>query len=232
MPILKAQLHTHTKQDPREKITYTERELIDHAANLDYQILAITCHNVMIFNEQLADYAKEKGILLIPGIEKSIEKKHVLILNATVEAQHINTFKQLRKYKKQHPESLIVAAHPFFWHRHSLKHKLIENIDLFDVIEDNYLCCERFNWWNRKARQVAKEFNLPVIGTSDTHMLKYMDNAYSLIDCDEKTPEAVIKAIKNHKVQVVSEYLRTTKMFTISANIMFKNFLRKALLLP
>jgi len=232
MPILKAQLHTHTRQDPKDNIKYTETQLIDHATHLGYNVLAITCNNVVIHNDQLASYAKQKGILLIPGIEKEIEKKRVLILNATIKAQNINTFEDLRKYKDEHPDCLTIASHPFHWSSYSLKKKLIEHIDLFDAIEDNYYRSEKFNTWNHKAHKVAEEYNLPIVGTSDTHILKYMDSTYSIIDAEKKDIKSIFKAIKNHKVETVSQNLKPHNLLTIPMNIMVKNIIRKTLLLP
>lgn len=227
---LKAQLHCHSRQDPRDKISYSEKQLIDHAAKLGYHVLAITCHNVVIYNDQLFDYAKQKGIILIPGIEKDIEKKHVLILNATVEAQYLKTFKDLEKYREKHPEVLVVAAHPFFWSKSSLKSKLITHIKLFDAIEDNYYRSKHFNN-NLKAYQVAEEYNLPVIGTADVHSLKYMDETYSMIDVEKETVSGVIKAIKKGKVEVVSRDLKIRDLLTIPLSVKIKNFVRRTLLL-
>ena len=114
MPKLKAQLHVHSKQDPLDNIRYTEKQLIDHAAKLGYDVLAISCHDVVIFSDDLKKYAEKKRVLLIPAIEKSIEKKHVLILNADIQSQNLKTFEDLKKYKKKKTDCLIVAVHPYY----------------------------------------------------------------------------------------------------------------------
>ena len=77
--MLKADLHIHTKEDPvhHKDIKYTAKQLIDHAANQGYEVIAITCHNKVYYNKKIKEYAKKKGILLIPGIEKTIKRKHV-----------------------------------------------------------------------------------------------------------------------------------------------------------
>ena len=98
--MLKCQLHTHTAGDALDYIPYSPKELIKKAAQLDYKVLAITCHNKVIFNKPLKKFAEKHGILLIPGIELDIGKKHILALNVNKEIENVKTFKDLRKYKK------------------------------------------------------------------------------------------------------------------------------------
>src|SRR2546427_6673114 len=75
---LRADLHLHTRE--RESfIAYDARELIDGAAHAGFQVLSITNHNTVTFSRDLQAYAQERGILLIPGIEATIEGKHVLL---------------------------------------------------------------------------------------------------------------------------------------------------------
>jgi predicted metal-dependent phosphoesterase TrpH len=228
---LKAQLHTHTKQDPRDRISYSEYELIDQAAKLGYDVLAITCHNVLIFNEDLSEYAAQKGILLIPGIEKEIEEKRVIILNAQVAAQGINSFFELKLYKQQFPNSLIIAPNPFYWRKYALKEKLIEHAKLFDAIEESYYYCQKFNKWNAQAREFAAKHHLPIIGSSDTHILKYMDNAYSVISCREKSINSVLEAIKQNQLKIFTQELDFADFLRIPMNITFNNLVRKTFLL-
>src|SRR5580693_9805735 len=79
--MLKVELHTHTSDDPVDKIPHTVPELIDRAAALDYQALAVTLHDHQLDLRRFSAYAREHGIVLIPGIERTIEGRHVLLLN-------------------------------------------------------------------------------------------------------------------------------------------------------
>ena len=54
---LKADLHLHTGDDPRDYVIHSNKEMIDHAAELGFEILAITNHDFMSHREELADYA-------------------------------------------------------------------------------------------------------------------------------------------------------------------------------
>ena len=67
--MLKADLHLHCNKDPDDPINFSPKQLIDHAATLKFEVLAITCHNRQYYNKEIASYAKTKGIILIPGVE-------------------------------------------------------------------------------------------------------------------------------------------------------------------
>ena len=98
---LKADLHLHTRDGDRF-IAYDARGLIDRAARDGF----------VTFSEDLGAYARERGILLIPGVEATIEGKHVLLYNIDVDPERIRTFADLRR--RRSPEWLVVAPHPFF----------------------------------------------------------------------------------------------------------------------
>ena len=46
--VLKADLHIHTGDDPVDRIPYSTLELIDRAAVLGYDVLAITLHDLQL----------------------------------------------------------------------------------------------------------------------------------------------------------------------------------------
>lgn len=227
MTKLKVQLHVHTKQDPVDNIKHTEKQKIDHAAKLGYDVMAITCHNVLIFNEDLKKYAEQKRILLIPAIEKSVEKRHVLILNADVEAQKIQTFNDLKLYKKNNPDCFMIAAHPYYPGWISLHDKLEKNIEVFDGIEYSWYHSKRINKYNRKAVEVAEKHDLPIIGTSDNHLLRYFDHTYSIVEAKDKSIEALFQALKEKNVTFVSHDLTPWKMFCIVAEMWTRQLYKK-----
>lgn len=193
---LKTNLHLHTSDDPYDTfISYSTKEAIDRAATLGFEVLALTLHERCGYTKERAAYAREKNILLIPGIEKFIENKHVLILGCDHAVLQIETFKDLAAYKATRPEICIIAPHPYFPGAISLGKKLEEHSTLFDAVEKSWFANNSINY-NRKARAVAEKNNLPFIATSDTHFLKYLDIAYTLLEVEEKTEAAVLKAIK------------------------------------
>lgn len=197
--ILKTNLHFHAAND--EKISrYDIYQSIDCAQKQGFDVLAYTSHRKFKFKQEYADYAAEKGILLTPGIEVEIKRKHIVILNCGKEAEEIKTFENLSDYKNKNPQIFVFAPHPFVWSPKSLGSKLLKNIDLFDAIELTVFSNKIFNF-NKKAQEVAEKYQKPLIATSDTHFLKDFSRGYALIDAPEKTPESIFAAIRKGNFQ-------------------------------
>lgn len=229
MPKLKAQLHVHCKEDPIDNIKYSARRIIDHAAKLNYDVLAITCHNVIIFTQELKEYATSRRIVLMPGIEKTIENKHVLILNAHLDAQKIRNFSDLEKYRQNHPDSLVIAAHPYFPALNSLGKKLDLHHKLFDAIEYSWFHSRKINFFNKKALKAADKYKLPILSTSDNHLIKFFDYAYSYIE-SEKDVKKILEAIKHNRIHIISHDLKWWQMPLIYAKMGILGLVKKATL--
>ena len=200
---LKADLHIHTGEDPLDRVAYSAKELISKAADDGFEVLAITNHQSLTFNPSLASYARERGILLIPGIELSVRKRHVLFLNPPP-GKTVSDFSTLAKLRG--PDNLVIAPHPYFPNPRSLNGFLMKNLELFDAIEYCHFYSPRINFFNRKAITVSESHGLPLIGNSDTHFTFQLGTTYSLIDA-EKEPEAIFAAIRQNKIRVVTRPL-------------------------
>lgn len=185
--ILKTNLHLHTSDDPLDKISYSTFEMIDHAKAKNFDVLAITCHTKVVQRKEYADYAFQKKILLISGIEAKIEDRDVVILNCGKEAENLKTFRDLTIYKNKNPRIFVLAPHPFVPTGKSLYQKLENNIGLFDAIEQSVFSNRFFNF-NKKAEATAKKHNKLFIATSDTHRLKDLDRNFVLIELSETRP--------------------------------------------
>ncbi|MDO8571157.1 MAG: PHP-associated domain-containing protein [bacterium] len=193
---LKTNLHFHCKEDPSDHIDYTFEEGMDRAAELGFEVMALTLHNAFGYTASRAQYAASKNILLIPGIEKTIEGKHVVILNCDKDSEMVNTFAELRTYREKHPDVFILAPHPYY-PLFSLQEELEKNIDLFDAIEQSWYYSKSIDG-NKKAQDSARKHRLPFIATSDTHTLKFMNRSYAIIDAGEKTVSESLTAIKKN----------------------------------
>lgn len=213
-PWLKADLHLHTREG-EAFISYTAPVLIDRAAAQGFQVLAITNHDTLTMSPRLADYARRRGILLIPGAEATIEGRHVLLYNFDVPVSAIGTFERLRRFKG--PDWLVVAAHPFFPAPISLGRRLREEIDVFDAIELSHYYTPAVDF-NRKAVALAQETGLPLLGCSDSHFTRQLGTTYSLVDA-EPTVDCVVEAIRRGRVRVVSHPLRLHAMVSIGAQL-------------
>src|SRR5689334_24968169 len=135
--MIKADFHVHTGDDPADTISYTTVQLIDRAAELGYGAIAITLHDHQLEAAAYRAYAAKRGIVLIPGIERTIEGRHVLLLNFTRATEAVETFADLARLKRAEPGGLVVAPHPYFPASKSLLGDLERHADLFDAVEHN-----------------------------------------------------------------------------------------------
>ncbi len=205
--ILKADFHIHTQEDPKDRIRYTARELIDYASYRGFEVLAITNHNVVTCGRGLREYALRKGILLIPGIEASVSHKHVILLNVEdFSPKRTTTLEDIKRYRND--DSLVVAPHPYFPTLRGLGSSLDKAIDIFDALEYTQFYFRGINF-NRKAQRRAKKRNLPLVGVSDAHFLWQVGITYSLVEA-KKNVQSVIGAIKKNRIQIVSSPMRFT----------------------
>src|SRR5262245_61262287 len=132
--MLKVDFHTHTADDPFDRIPYSTTQLIDHAAALGYDALAVTLHERQLDVQELIPYAAERRLVLIPGIERSINGRHVLLLNFKSGAEQVRTFDDLTRLKRQQP-GIVIAPHPFFPSSCALGRDLERHAALFDAVE-------------------------------------------------------------------------------------------------
>jgi predicted metal-dependent phosphoesterase TrpH len=203
--LLKADFHIHTREDPHDFIRHTAVELLEEAARQGFDVIAITCHNKRLWNDELRRRAADLGLLLIPGVEAAIEGKHTLLLDMPYSRLRVRTFEHVRRLKRD--GGLVIAPHPFFPAPKCLQGKLRENLDLFDAIEFSHFYTARMDF-NRKAVAYARRMGLPLLGTSDCHRLWQLGTTYSLLEAEERSIPAVFEAIRAGRVRVVTAPLR------------------------
>ena len=202
--MLKVELHSHTADDPHDSIPYSSTDLIDRAAALGYGALAITLHNKQLDITNLRAYAAERGVVLIPGIERTIQGKHVLLLNFPAAAENVRTFTDLERLK-QRCRGLVVAPHPFFPSRSCLWTYLNRHSHLFDAVECNAMFTREADF-NRPARRWARQAGKPMVGNGDVHRLCQLGTTYSLVEA-VPDPDAICQAIVAGRVSVVARPL-------------------------
>ena len=209
--MLKADLHTHSSEDPADLIPYDARALVDRAAALAYTALAVTLHDRQLDLGALAPYARERGIVVVPGIERTVRGKHVLLLNFPAEqAESIANFDDLRRLKAK-TGGLVIAPHPFFPHPTSLGRPALDAYpDLFDAVELNAFYTRQIDF-NQPALRWARDRGKPVVGNADVHRLRQLGRTFSLVESDPD-PAAVCEAIRRQQVSVQTEPMTTTQV--------------------
>ena len=199
--MLKVELHSHSADDPTDRVPYTTFALIDRAVALGYDALAITLHERQLDLARFAPYAADRGLLLIPGVERTIEGKHVLLLNFETGAEDVRTFSDLARLKSRQ-SGLVIAPHPYFPSLTALWGNLERHASLFDAVERNAMFTRTVDF-NRRAERWAAQHGKPIVGNCDVHRLMQLGTTYSLIDAPAD-PDAICDAVKSGRLTVES----------------------------
>ena len=229
--MLKVELHEHTADDPIDDIPHSTPQLIDRAAELGYHAIAITLHDRQLDVQPFAPYAKDRGITLIPGIERTIEGRHVLLLNFSSATESVHSFDDVARLKSREM-GIVVAPHPFYPIGSSLREKMDRHAELFDAVEYNAMFTSLLNF-NTRAAGWAHAHGKPMVGNGDIHRLRQLGSTYSLVEADPD-PDAICEAIRDMRVDVYAQPLSIVTAATIMSQLLAgdlaKGRLRQSLL--
>jgi predicted metal-dependent phosphoesterase TrpH len=206
MQWLKAEMHAHCNLDPVDwrNCAYSAEELIEEAARLGYQVLAITCHDLDVWTEGISAYAAGLGITLVPGMEVSTQGgRHTLVYNFRTSAENLDTLEKIRNLSR--PDTLVVAPHPYFPSTKCLGRRVEQYMEVFDAIEISGFHARGLDF-NRRARRIAAIHSKPLVGNSDAHQLWQLGRTFTWIQA-EPNPESILHAIKQGRVRVESQSL-------------------------
>jgi predicted metal-dependent phosphoesterase TrpH len=198
--VIKVELHAHTALDPVDYIPHSTRQLIDRAAALGYGALAVTLHNRYYDPEPDRAYAAARGIVLIGGIERTIHRRHVLLVNFPRACAAVTTFDDVRRLKREHPRGLVIVPHAFYPTPTALSTDADRCADFVDAVEVNAM----FTWWldfNRRALGWAHAHGKPLVGNTDLHLLEQLGTTYTLVDAPPEA-DAICDAIRAGRVDV------------------------------
>lgn len=215
--MLKVDLHLHTADDPCDRIPYTTDDAIDRAAELGFAAIAITLHDRQLDLRPFTAHAQERGILLIPGVERTISSRHVLLVNFPDSAERVRNFDDVAALKDRYRDGLVIAPHPFFPLSNCLRELAVEHEELFDAVEFNG-CYTRHVNFNRRAVRWARSCGRPLVGNSDAHRIQLLGRTYSSVDA-EPEPAAICAALRAGRVEVRSQPLSTVALAAYLAGL-------------
>ena len=215
--MLKVELHAHTSDDPVDDIPHSTPQLIDRAALLGYQAVAITLHDRQLDLRPFTSYATDRGITLIPGIERTIEGRHVLLLNFSSATESVHSFDDLTRLKSRE-RGLVVAPHPFYPIGSALRERMDRYADLIDAVEYNAMFTSLMNF-NTQAMRWARAHGKPMVGNGDVHRLRQLESTYSLVEA-EPNPDAICEAIRDCRLDVHAQPLSIAAAASIMSELL------------
>ncbi len=173
--------------------------LIDHAASVGLQVISVTCHEEFIYDDHAVRYARERGVLLLPGMEATADDSHMLLLNFREYPPGVCTMADIEERKT--PDSLVIVAHPYYPVGISAMHLLESHRRLFDAVEFSGMYTPLTRRFNARAAEFARRSRLPVVGNTDTHFLWQMGLTFTQIDAPPDAA-AVLDAIRLGRVRL------------------------------
>ena len=191
-------LHVHShysydcKSDPKDILKIAKKKQLSG--------IAITDHNVIKFHQ---NKHTSKGLLVIPGIEVSTNKGHVIGLG-------IKNTVEKRLSVKETIEKIIdlggypVIPHPFDFTRKGIGKELHE-LKGIGIETINGSC--PLGWFNEKAKKWAVKSSLPETGGSDSHRLKDIGLAYTVFENEIESVEELIEEIRKGKSESQGSHL-------------------------
>jgi predicted metal-dependent phosphoesterase TrpH len=199
---LKVELHTHTADDPVDLIPHSTSALIDRAAALGYDAVAITLHDRQLDLEPWRRRALERGVVLIPGVERTIEGRHVLLLDFPPAAERVESFEALRALKRRFG-GLVIAPHPFYPGRSCLGRDMDRYQELFDAVEWTWFYTAGTRHFNDRASEWARAQRRPLVANADVHRLAQLGTTYTLVEA-ERDAHAICDSIRAGRVTLVT----------------------------
>lgn len=210
--MIRVELHAHTSDDRHDRLPHSAQDLVAGAAGAGYGALAITLHDIAFDPEPLAAFARERGVRLLRGVERTIDGRHVLLINFPHgEAMAVRHLDDLAPLKARCPHGLIVAPHPFYPIPTALgPMRLAAYRGVWDAIEINAMHIRGLDW-NRQAVRWAREHGVPLVGNGDVHRLTQLGRTWSEVDVqptaemsDAEAADAICDAIRAGRVRVVT----------------------------
>jgi hypothetical protein len=225
--MIRVDLHAHTADDPEDRVPFTAQDLIAHAAGVGYGALAITLHDAAFDPAPLAAFARQHGVRLLPGVERTIERSHVLLINfPAAAAMAVTRLEDIAPLKAAHPHGLVVAPHPFYPIGSALGRRRLDAFaPLWDAIEVNALHVRGLDW-NRAAIAWAAAHGRPLVGNGDVHRLTQLGRTWSEVDVDvppempdANAANAICAAIRAGRVRVAGAPLSPWRAAVIFAQM-------------
>ncbi len=192
---MKFDLHIHStysgdsKSDPKDIVKVAEKKGLDGIALLD--------HN------SIKGYKKIKNmdtdLIIVPGIEVSTEEGHVGALGLKEEIGRPKTVERAIEIIHEH-DAIAVAVHPYrFWS--GMGEDVIRGND-WDAMEG--LNGRTWHYKNVRARNLAEEMDLPIVGGSDAHRLKSVGKSFTVVK-NANDWEELVDDIKDYETYVGGE---------------------------
>lgn len=215
--MLRFDLHVHTNYSKDGQSSVEEILKAAKAKGLDG--VAITDHDTTAG----AKYALEicdrvaPGLLVIPGEEISTRSGHLIVLGIINDIPRGMSVSDTVKMGHDMGGTIIVP-HPYNRPRHGMS--IPKGADAVEAYNSRFI----FGVHNRLAKSRSKRLGLPTVAGSDAHTEKFVGTAVTIVDTDDRSVPAVLRAIREGKTRAI---VKKTPLYVYAAQIC-KGWVKKA----
>jgi predicted metal-dependent phosphoesterase TrpH len=197
-------LHNHCQGDPSDPLQHTIFEHLDAAKSAGLDALAMTWHRKVCRDEAAEAYARERGMLLMSGMEAEINGRHLVVLGVREgDLPGQTTWDEVRALRVRRPEVVVMAPHPFYPHPACLNGELNGHDDCIDAVE---WCALHTHWLpsrvnpNLRAARWAQRHGKTLVACSDAHSVAAVGRNASTVEAAELTEEAILAGVRAGRV--------------------------------
>ncbi len=197
--VLSVELHTHSSlsydgRDPVDK-------LLERAAAVGLDGLAVTDHDEIEASLDAAASADDYGLVGIPGMEVTSDAGHVLALGIRELVSTGLSFSET--VDRIHDlGGIAVVPHPFQESRSgvlaNISQSELASADAIEVYNSRLLTGRA----NRQAERFARRTGMPMTAGSDAHISEMVGRAITNVDTSERTVDAILDAIVDGRTTV------------------------------
>lgn len=194
---LKVDLHVHTCYSSDSNVSLNsllaeiKRKRLDGVAITDHDTVKGALETVKIVSSMTSEHQP----IIIPGIEVSTERGHIIGLNVTeCIPKGLSVIETIERIHEA--GGIAIAAHPLslFKDGVGLSSKILSlGFDAIEVINSSLF---PFRLLVGICKKFAKENNLPQTAGSDSHVIEAIGLAYTLINTEDRSVDSIIKSIK------------------------------------
>jgi hypothetical protein len=192
-------------------------DIIKNAINKKINVLAITDHNVIKLTHKEEYFFRRAGIHYIQGCELT-SKDGAHIIGLFINSSILNVEKHPCDIVDQicHSGGTVLIPHPFT-HGSGIASVYSNNKEILDYILTKATLIELYNGAHNshedllKIRQLADQYNLKLVATSDAHKPWHVGNSFTEFSFNSSAPQNIYSFIIDKSLKLVPSFISQQK---------------------
>ncbi|CDG64132.1 MAG: hypothetical protein PWQ15_35 [Methanobacterium sp.] len=181
--------------------TASVQDIVKYSRKIGLDAIAIADHNSLKGSQEaIKEFGNMEDLVIIPAMEVSSSKGHIVAMGISEEIpKGLSPEETVELIRVQ--GGIAIAAHPFVSYREGLFTNVnFVDVDAMETLNSRYI----FGYSNWRARNLAKEKNIPQIGASDAHFLGAIGRCVTELEADF-TVDDIIQGILSGKTNVFGD---------------------------